>query len=50
MAEHPDKVASVRGGEAKLIGFLVGQAMRRAPKGADPKRVQELLRERLGLG
>jgi glutaminyl-tRNA synthetase len=49
MAEHPDKVAAVRAGEAKLVGFLTGQAMRRAPKGADPKRVQELLRERLGM-
>ncbi len=48
MAEHPDKVAAVHAGEAKFVGFLVGQAMRRAPKGADPKRVQELLRERLG--
>ena len=48
MAEHPDKVAAIQAGEAKLVGFLTGQAMRRAPKGADPKRVQELLRERLG--
>ena len=47
IAEHPDKVAAIRGGEARLVGFLVGQAMRRAPKGADPTRVQELLRERL---
>ncbi len=47
LAEHPDKVAAIRGGEARLVGFLVGQAMRRAPKGADPTRVQELLRERL---
>ena len=47
LAEHPDKVAAIRGGEARLVGFLVGQAMRRAPKGADPTRVQELLRSRL---
>ncbi len=47
LAEHPDKVAAIRGGEARFVGFLVGQAMRRAPKGADPARVQELLRERL---
>ena len=45
---NADEAESYRGGEAKLFGFLTGQAMRRAPKGADPKRVQELLRERLG--
>ncbi|HEX8384941.1 MAG TPA: hypothetical protein VF576_02100, partial [Rubricoccaceae bacterium] len=48
LAEHADRVEAYRGGEAKVLGFLTGQAMRRAPKGADPKRVQELLRERLG--
>ena len=44
---NADEAEAYRGGEAKLFGFLTGQAMRRAPRGADPKRVQELLRERL---
>ena len=47
LAENPDEVARYRAGEHKLFGFFVGQAMRRAGKGADPKAVQGLLRERL---
>lgn len=45
---HPDEVARFRAGEARLLGFFTGQVMRRAGKGADPQRVQALLRERLG--
>ena len=48
LAAHPDKVEAFRAGEDKVAGFLTGQAMRGAPRGADPKRVQALLRERLG--
>ena len=48
LAAHPDEVARLRAGEARLLGFLTGQAMRRAGRGADAKRVQALLRERLG--
>ncbi|WP_412067966.1 glutamine--tRNA ligase/YqeY domain fusion protein [Rubrivirga sp. IMCC43871] len=47
LAEHPDEVARYRAGEQRLFGFFVGQAMRRAGKGADPKAVQALLRQRL---
>lgn len=47
LAEHPDEVGRYRAGEERLFGFFVGQAMRRAGKGADPKAVQVLLRERL---
>ena len=47
LAENPDEVARYRAGEQRLFGFFVGQAMRRAGKGADPKAVQALLRERL---
>jgi len=45
--ENPDEVARYRAGEERLFGFFVGQAMRRAGKGADPKAVQNLLRQRL---
>ena len=48
LADHPDEVARYRAGEQRLFGFFVGQAMRRAGKGADPKAVQAALRERLG--
>ena len=46
--DNPDEVARYRAGETKLFGFFVGQAMRRAGKGANPQKVQALLRERLG--
>ncbi|MDT0632124.1 glutamine--tRNA ligase/YqeY domain fusion protein [Rubrivirga sp. S365] len=45
--ENPDEVARYQAGETKLFGFFVGQAMRRAGKGANPQKVQTLLRERL---
>ena len=47
LAEHPDELARYRSGESRLMGFFMGQAMRRVGKGADPKSVQRLLRERL---
>ena len=47
LADNPDEVARYRAGEDRLFGFFVGQAMRRAGKGADPQAVQSLLRQRL---
>jgi aspartyl-tRNA(Asn)/glutamyl-tRNA(Gln) amidotransferase subunit B len=46
--EHDDEVDRYRGGETRLLGFLVGQVMRRSSGKADPKRVNELLRDALG--
>jgi len=46
--DHPAEVARYRGGEAKLVGFFVGQVMKRSGGKADPKRVSELLRGALG--
>ena len=46
--DNPEEVARYRAGETRLFGFFVGQAMRRAGKGANPQKVQALLRERLG--
>jgi aspartyl-tRNA(Asn)/glutamyl-tRNA(Gln) amidotransferase subunit B len=46
--EHPAEVARYRGGEAKLVGFFVGQVMKRSGGKADPKKVNELLRGALG--
>ena len=45
--EFSDEAARYRGGETRLLGFLVGQVMRRSGGAADPRRVNELLRERL---
>ncbi len=44
---NPAEVARFRGGEAKLVGFFVGQVMKRSGGKADPKRVSELLRAAL---
>jgi aspartyl-tRNA(Asn)/glutamyl-tRNA(Gln) amidotransferase subunit B len=46
--EHGDEVERYRGGETRLLGFLVGQVMRRSGGKADPRRVNELIREALG--
>ncbi|HET7423055.1 MAG TPA: hypothetical protein VFJ92_05810, partial [Gemmatimonadales bacterium] len=37
-----------RGGEAKLMGFFVGQVMKKSQGKADPKGVQPVLARRLG--
>jgi aspartyl-tRNA(Asn)/glutamyl-tRNA(Gln) amidotransferase subunit B len=47
LADHPAEVARYRGGEARLIGFFVGQVMKRSQGKADPKGVQIVLRDRL---
>ena len=48
LAAHPDKVSEYRGGKDKLFGFFVGQVMKATEGKANPKRVNELLKERLG--
>ena len=45
---HADEVGRYRDGEKRLIGFLVGQVMKRSSGKADPRRVNELLRDALG--
>ncbi|MGD9522747.1 MAG: Asp-tRNA(Asn)/Glu-tRNA(Gln) amidotransferase subunit GatB [Gemmatimonadales bacterium] len=47
IAAHPDEVARFRGGEGKLIGFFVGQVMKRSQGTADPKAIQPILKSRL---
>jgi aspartyl-tRNA(Asn)/glutamyl-tRNA(Gln) amidotransferase subunit B len=46
IAEHPDEVRRLLAGEQKLLGVLVGQVMKRSGGRADPKRVNQLLRDR----
>ena len=43
LAAHPAEVARFRGGETKLMGFFVGQVMKRSQGKADPKGVQPVL-------
>jgi aspartyl-tRNA(Asn)/glutamyl-tRNA(Gln) amidotransferase subunit B len=47
IAAHPDEVARYRGGEQKLMGFFVGQVMKKSAGKADPKGVQPVLLEKL---
>ena len=44
---QPDAVASYRSGKTGTLGFLVGQVMRQTHGKANPKRVNELLRQQL---
>jgi aspartyl-tRNA(Asn)/glutamyl-tRNA(Gln) amidotransferase subunit B len=47
VARFPDEVVRFREGEARLLGFLMGQLMKESGGKADPKRASELLRRRL---
>jgi aspartyl-tRNA(Asn)/glutamyl-tRNA(Gln) amidotransferase subunit B len=47
LAAHPAEVARFRGGETKLMGFFVGQVMKRSQGKADPKGVQPVLVDKL---
>jgi aspartyl-tRNA(Asn)/glutamyl-tRNA(Gln) amidotransferase subunit B len=47
LAENPDQVAAYRGGKEGLLGFFVGQAMKQTGGKANPKVLNELIRERL---
>ncbi len=45
---HPAEVDRYRAGQAGLIGFFIGQAMRQTEGRADPELLQKVLLERLG--
>jgi aspartyl-tRNA(Asn)/glutamyl-tRNA(Gln) amidotransferase subunit B len=45
LSAHGDAVAQYRGGKASTFGFLVGQVMKATAGKANPKRVNELLKE-----
>jgi len=48
LAEHPAEVERFMKGEGKLLGFFVGQVMKKSGGKANPKKTGEMLRERLG--
>ncbi|CAN5813164.1 Asp-tRNA(Asn)/Glu-tRNA(Gln) amidotransferase subunit GatB [soil metagenome] len=50
IAAHPAEVAAFRGGKQGLIGFFVGQVMKRTGGQANPQLVNRLLREKLAGG
>jgi len=43
LAAHPAEVTRYKAGETKLLGFLVGQVMKRSKGKADPKAVNAAL-------
>ncbi len=49
LAENPDAVERIRGGNAKAIGALIGPIMRETKGRADGGTVQRLIREKIGL-
>jgi aspartyl-tRNA(Asn)/glutamyl-tRNA(Gln) amidotransferase subunit B len=49
LAANPGQVEAYRGGKEGLLGFFVGQVMKETGGRANPKIVNELLRERLNV-
>ena len=48
VADNPETVEAIRGGNDKAIGALVGQVMKATRGQADPKKTNELLRAAIG--
>ena len=49
LAENPGQVAAYRGGKEGLLGFFVGQVMKETQGKANPRVVNDLVREKLLL-
>jgi aspartyl-tRNA(Asn)/glutamyl-tRNA(Gln) amidotransferase subunit B len=47
IAKHPGEVERFKGGDEKLLGFLVGQVMKASKGKANPKMLNELLKKKL---
>ena len=47
IADFPAQVAQVRAGEEKVLSFLVGQVMKATSGKANPRAVNEILRQKL---
>jgi aspartyl-tRNA(Asn)/glutamyl-tRNA(Gln) amidotransferase subunit B len=48
LAANEDKVAEYKSGKEKMFGFFVGQTMKASKGSANPQKVNELLKQRLG--
>src|SRR5256714_488360 len=48
LSDNPGQVAAYKGGKEGLLGYFVGQVMKETRGKADPKVVNELLRQKLG--
>ena len=47
IAENPKQVEQFQAGRSKVLGFFIGQVMKRTSGTANPKQVNELITERL---
>ena len=47
LASNPGQVEAYRGGKEGLLGFFVGQVMKQTQGRADPRTVNDRLREKL---
>jgi Asp-tRNA(Asn)/Glu-tRNA(Gln) amidotransferase B subunit len=47
ITENPGPVEQFRGGKEGVLGFLVGQVMKKTGGAANPQEAQRVLRERL---
>ncbi len=47
LRDSPDQAAQFRAGKTQVVGFLVGQVMKRSAGRAEPRRIQELVRKAL---
>ncbi|MDR2455866.1 MAG: Asp-tRNA(Asn)/Glu-tRNA(Gln) amidotransferase subunit GatB [Deltaproteobacteria bacterium] len=50
ISEHQEEVAKYKGGQEKLLSFLVGQVMRRSQGAADPKGAAKALKDLIDGG
>ena len=48
--ENPEQVEQYRAGKSKVMGFFVGQIMKKTQGKANPKMVNELLQKKLSEG
>ena len=48
LAANPDKVEEYKGGKTGLLGFFVGQCMKKMQGQGNPKIINELLSKKLG--
>jgi aspartyl-tRNA(Asn)/glutamyl-tRNA(Gln) amidotransferase subunit B len=47
ISDNPQEVEAYKGGKTKLIGFFVGQVMKVTRGKANPKMVNEILKQKL---
>ena len=47
ITDNPDEVEKYKGGKKALVGFFIGQVMKKSQGKANPKQVRELLVQKL---